>query len=169
MTKGKRWCLWLFALVCLTPAVWGQRPQRSMDMHEYHSHKPAEGRAVEEILSGNDSTTPEINWDRLAGGMAVVLALLCVSIYGLKKLRASSLTGVGRYLQVLESRSLGHKRQLLLIRVGARIVLIACTGDTIKRVAEFEQEELPGEEENAQTDDKNRFARMMDGLVGGSE
>ncbi len=86
---------------------------------------------------------PKPKWGRLAAGTAAVLALVCLGVFVLKWLNGGMPLNRGRYLELLESRPIGSKVQLFLIKVGQQAVLIACRGETVARVAQFHEDDLP--------------------------
>lgn len=86
---------------------------------------------------------PAIPWGRLLWGTALVAGLICVGVYALKRLNGGFPLNRGRYMELLETRPVGRKVQLFLVRVGRRAVLLASSGSNVTRVAEFADEELP--------------------------
>ncbi len=82
-------------------------------------------------------------WVRVVGGTMLVIGLICVGVYVVKKLDGGGLLRKGRYMELLEARMVGRKLHLYLVRVAGRIVLLAAAGDSVTRVAEFAEEELP--------------------------
>ena len=170
MKKLRRWfaLLSVFALIVsvqiahASEANSAQRPGQSTGAGGEHA-------SVERLFSGpHQSVAPEIDWDRVAYGMAAVLALLFLGIYGLKKLRARGIGAKGHCIEVLESRTLARKEKLFLIQVGERAILIASTGETITRVAEFDADELPQRTEDTGADQSGQFASLIRSQLGGS-
>lgn len=135
-------------------------------------HRAPQGRKSIARQTAKKSARPGglsemVDWDRLAWGTAAVVALGCLGVYALKKLNKRP--GAGRYLEVLETRRLGRKFQLFLIRVGSRVVLIACQGDTVACVAELEQDELPEREEQTAGEGNVSFRWLLQSFVGGKQ
>lgn len=62
---------------------------------------------------------------RFAGSLLLVLALLGGLLWGLKRMQAGVRLSPGvRQLQVLEAVSVGPRQKIVLVRVGAREVLV---------------------------------------------
>ena len=89
------------------------------------------------------SVSDAIPWGQLVWGTAVVVGLICLGFWGLKKLNGGLPLNKGRYLEVLEARPVAGKVQLFLVKVGDRVVLLAATADNVTAVAEIPADELP--------------------------
>ncbi|MFO8008631.1 MAG: flagellar biosynthetic protein FliO [Candidatus Brocadiia bacterium] len=90
-----------------------------------------------------DTQETQIPYGRVVGGTAVVIGLICLGVYVVKKLDSRGVLRKGRHLDVLETRTLGRRLQLYLVRVGERVVLLAATAESVSPVAEFTRDELP--------------------------
>ncbi len=86
----------------------------------------------------------EIPWVRLVSGTAVVLALACFGAYGLKRLESRGRSG--RCIEVLDSRSLGRKTQVFVLKVAGRVIVLAGSGENVTLLAELDESELPAPE-----------------------
>ena len=144
------------AALAQTPAAepaWRERER------EYALHWGERARS-----SGRDSAQP-LPWARLLSGFLFVLALTCAGIFALKRLSGRAPLNRGRYLEVLESRAVGRKMRLVLVRVAGRVVLIAGEGEHASAVTEFSQEELPAFDETPSPTPKG-FAPLLRRLSG---
>ena len=112
---------------------------------------------------------PSFPWVRLVCGTAAVGAIVCFGVWGLKWLNGGSPLNRGRYMEVLESRPIGHKVQLFLIKVGGRIVLLACRGENVASLAQFEEGELPQPEQAAGQRAGARFKSLFQHVLKGQQ
>jgi flagellar biogenesis protein FliO len=108
--------------------------------------------------------TPEVPWGRLVYGTTAVVGLICLGVYVLKKLGGGAAFGRGRYMDVLETRIIGRGMQLLLVRVAGRVVLLAASGETVTRVAEFKEEDLPAVQTEGEELEPDRFRNLLENL-----
>lgn len=170
MNTSKTWLVWLlvFVFILTISPAWGGETDGNVPLQQ-QAPKSTERSSVARIMPGTKCVAPQIDWDRIAYGIAAVMGLLCVGVYGLKKLREHSFGSTGRYVDILDSRVLGRKGELVLVQVGERVVLLARTGDRIDKLAEFTRDELPEQEETGNRQDNGRFAGLMRSLVRGSE
>lgn len=170
MDKYRKWLIWQFVFVFTMSAipVCAATPD-DMAARQVPPHESPDRSVVAKLLRGRQGGQPQVDWERLAGGMAAVLGVLCLGVYALKKLRAASLGGEGRYIEVIESRALGRKVQIYLLRVGDRVLLIACTEDKVSSVAELGSDELPEQPEKSDKGEAGRFSGLVQSLVRGSE
>jgi len=88
-----------------------------------------------------ESADYDIPWARTVGGTLFVVGLVCVGVYVVKKLDRSAFQR-GRYVEVVESRAVGRKLELHLVRLAGRVILVASGEQGIARVAEFPEGEL---------------------------
>ncbi len=114
-------------------------------------------------------TQPDLPWERVLGGTMVVVALVCVGVYVVKKLDRGGLLRKGRHLEVLETRIVGRKLQLYLVRVADRVVLLAQTGNAVTRVAELDKGELPSLDAQEQPATAQGFGSMLKKLARASQ
>ena len=101
------------------------------------------GAVSESPMSAWSYSQPDIPWAQVVSGTLLVSALACVAIWLLKRLGGRSPLSRGRYLDVLEARSVGRNVQLLLVRAAGKVVLLAVGGGNVACVAEFAADELP--------------------------
>ena len=75
---------------------------------------------------------------RMVGSMAVVIALLLVVLWGLKRIQNQMLTAkhTGR-MQVLESQSMGTRQKIALVRIGEHEVLLGITPTQINALGQW--------------------------------
>jgi flagellar biogenesis protein FliO len=112
-----------------------------------------------------DSEVPAIPWKRLAYGTAAVVALICIGVYALKKLSGGRLGG-GRYIRVMEARPLGRNVQLFVVKVGGRVLVLAYGGETVSRVAELTEEELPESQASEGLAAQGGFGALLSRIAG---
>jgi flagellar biogenesis protein FliO len=110
-----------------------------------------------------------IPWARVIGATGSVIALVCIGVFVAKKLDSGRLLRGGRYVELLESRAVGRRLQLYLVRVAGRVVLLAQTGATVTRVAEFDQQELPCPEAEGRPVSAGGFTRLLRKLAGAAQ
>jgi len=122
--------------------------------------RPPWGRQI----TGGDR--PEIEWGRVLLGLAVIAGLVLGGATLLRRLNGGLPLGGGRYLQVLEAKSVGGKVSLFLVRIGERVVLLAANGDNVTRVCDFGADELPEFEPDARPARDAGFAGLLKRLAG---
>ncbi len=106
---------------------------------------------------------PPIPWGRVIGGTSAVIALICGGVYLLKRFGGGGLPGRGGYLEVIESRPAGRNVQLLLVKVGRRVLLLASCGGSVARIAELSEDELPSDDAPGTTEG---FRALLQRLTG---
>jgi flagellar biogenesis protein FliO len=107
-----------------------------------------------------------VPWARVIGGTTLVVGLVCVGVYLVKKLGGGALLRKGRYMELLETRVVGRRLQLFLVRVAGRIVLIASSGDHVTQVAEFPEGELADLQPAGQATAAEGFRGLFKKLAG---
>ena len=112
---------------------------------------------------------PQIPWARVVSGTLAVAALACFGVWLLKKLNGGGAPGRQRYLEVIEARSVGRNVQLLLVRAAGKVLLLACGGGTVTRVAEFAEGELPEPEGMQGPGSLEGFKSLWQRMVGAPE
>jgi flagellar biogenesis protein FliO len=86
---------------------------------------------------------PDLPWGRVVWGTLVVVGLICLGVYLLKRVGGGALSGRGRYMEVLEVRPVMRGVNLFLVRVAGRVVLFGSTGQQVTQLSEFAEGELP--------------------------
>ena len=119
-----------------------------------------------EWLPGGESEL-DIPWRRISYGFGIVLAVLCVGIYLLKRVSGVS-PGGGSYMEILEAKPLTGKLKLFLVKIGPRVVLLAARGEAIEKIGEFAEEDMPFPEDTDMRE-KGRFSRVMTDILGAGE
>lgn len=132
---------------------------------------PGGAGAAPRVPGGPPATdfAADIPWLRVVWATLLVVGLICLGVYLLKKLGGSALLGRGRYMDVLEARPLGRKMHLFLVRVAGRVVLLSVSGENVTRLAEFPEQELPELEETHEAGPRKGFGQLMRSLAGVSE
>jgi flagellar biogenesis protein FliO len=67
-------------------------------------------------------------------------------------------------MDVLETRLVGRKVQLFLVKVAGRVVLLASNGENVTSVAEFAEDELPLEEPAKRQHAESGFGSLLKSL-----
>jgi flagellar biogenesis protein FliO len=102
------------------------RPVRSADKADIESQRV--GRGEGGALDG---------WVRTIGAMAVVVVLILLARWGLRKLGPAAAGGRGgKGLDVLASVSLSPRHQLRLVRLGRRVVLVGVGPEGLAALSE---------------------------------
>ncbi|MFO7956046.1 MAG: flagellar biosynthetic protein FliO [Candidatus Brocadiia bacterium] len=109
----------------------------------------------------------DVPWARVLGGTLFVVGLVCVGVYVIKKLDGGAFRR-GQYLEVLESRAVGRKLELHLVRVAGRVILIASGEHGVAAVAELNEEELPPLEEADERPAADGFQTLLQRFAGGN-
>jgi flagellar biogenesis protein FliO len=123
-------CLALLLMLAISADAWaaqGERPEAPPGVAAF----------------GPLPAPPSVPWWRLLWGTGVVVGLMCLGVLAAKKLNGGLPLNRGRHMEVLEVRPAGRKVQLLLVRVGDRVILFACCGSSVTRLAELAADELP--------------------------
>jgi flagellar biogenesis protein FliO len=109
----------------------------------------------------------DVPWARVLGGTLFVVGLVCFGVYVIKKLDGGAFRR-GQYLEVLESRAVGRKLELHLVRVAGRVILIASGEHGVAAVAELNEEELPPLEEADARPAADGFQTLLQRFAGGN-
>ena len=102
----------------------------------------------------------------LVCGTLAVCGLICFAVFAVKKLNGGLPMNRGRYLELLESRTVGRNLRLFLVKVAGRVVLLAATDQSASCVAEFTDEELPQEAVGAGAPAGAAFGSLLKRLAG---
>ena len=127
-------------------------------LREEHQALAEELRAASGGAGGEEVTVP---WVRMLSGFLVVVAVICLGVFLLKRLNGGAALSRGRYLGIIESRPVGRKMHLYLVRVAGRVVLIAAHGDHATTVTEFAEEELPALQERPGASGAGGFGDLL--------
>ncbi len=109
---------------------------------------------------------PSVPWVQLVCGTLAVCGLICFAVFAVKKLNGGLPMNRGRYLELLESRTVGRNLRLFLVKVAGRVVLLAATDQSASCVAEFTDEELPQEAVGAGAPAGAAFGSLLKRLAG---
>lgn len=104
------------------------------------------------------------DWLSFAISFAVVLALLGLVLFGLKKMQSGGLLGLPhRRIRVLETFSTGPRQKMVLVRVKDQEILIGLTVQQMTTLASWtlSPEELAAEIENAPASGRNEVAAPL--------
>lgn len=118
---------------------------------------------------GTPFAPPPIPWQRLLYGTTAVAGLICLGVFALKKFGGGAVFGRGHYMHVLETRLVGRKVQLFLVKIAGRVVLLASNGENVTSVAEFGEDEFPLEEPAMQQHVENGFRTLLKNLGRGRQ
>jgi len=106
-------------------------------------------------------------WGRVVFGTLIVILLICGGVWLLKRLNAGMPLNKGRYMEVLETRPLGNKIQLFLVKVGSKVVLLACRGENVTALGEFSQDDFPAAEPPEGIGGRGGFKSLMQHVLRG--
>ena len=109
---------------------------------------------------------PRIPWVRLFSGMALVVGVVCLGVFAVKRFGGGVAFARGRYMEVLETCAVGQKVQLMLVKVAGRVVLLAAAGETVSRLAELDEADLPELEAGAESASFEGFKSLLCRLAG---
>jgi flagellar biogenesis protein FliO len=118
---------------------------------------------------GGKGQETSIPWMRVLGATCFVVGLTCVGVYVVKKLDRKGLLRRGQHMDLVEARMVGRKLQLYLVRVGDRVIMLASAGDTVTRVAEFGEDELPKLDAAPRVAERSGFRSVFSNLLGARE
>ncbi|MCD4831077.1 MAG: flagellar biosynthetic protein FliO [Anaerohalosphaeraceae bacterium] len=74
---------------------------------------------------------------RMVIGVIMVVAMGVAAIYLSKKMLPKFGTQSGKKIKIIETVSLGQRRTLHLVEVGAHEILIGCSGESISKLADI--------------------------------
>jgi len=78
------------------------------------------------------------DWLSFAFSFGVVLALLGILLYALKRMQSGNLLGMGqRRIRVMDSMSLAPRQKIVLVRVRDQDILLGITAQQINTLASF--------------------------------
>ncbi|UCC43417.1 MAG: flagellar biosynthetic protein FliO [Candidatus Zixiibacteriota bacterium] len=126
----------------------------------------AEGSGTSQSSSGFAPATPVWSMLKMISALVVVIILVYLGLYLLKRLMSSRQRRSGRkaLLEVIQSTYVGPKKTVSLIRVADRSVLVGVTDAQISILTEMDADEtaviLAGESEK---EEPGSFARLLGG------
>lgn len=99
----------------------------------------------EAIPSLTESVMPSLT--RIAITLCVVVFIIYLTVFLLKKLSGSRMGGVGKgkTVQVIEQTYLAPKKSVCLLKLADRAVLVGITDSSINLLTEFDWEALPSD------------------------
>lgn len=117
----------------------------------------------------------EIGWNEwlsMMSSLAVVLALLAATLFGLKKMGLSTSKDATKKLQVSEVHNLGPRQKLILVSINNEQVLLGVTPQAINHLGNWpdqktvaSQEKQPAEVDQADSDiaaeSPSKFQQLM--------
>jgi flagellar protein FliO/FliZ len=85
----------------------------------------------------------EIGWSEwlsMMSSLAVVLALLAATLFGLKKMGLSSAKDLSKKLQVGEVHNLGPRQKLIVVTINNEQILLGVTPQAINRLGNWQDQ-----------------------------
>jgi flagellar protein FliO/FliZ len=85
----------------------------------------------------------EIGWSEwlsMMSSLAVVLALLAVTLFGLKKMGLSSAKDLSKKLQIGEVHNLGPRQKLIVVTINNEQILLGVTPQAINRLGNWQDQ-----------------------------
>jgi len=82
----------------------------------------------------------EIGWNEwlsMMSSLAVVLALLAATLFGLKKMGLSSAKDLSKKMQVSEVHNLGPRQKLIVVTINNEQILLGVTPQSINRLGNW--------------------------------
>jgi flagellar protein FliO/FliZ len=103
---------------------------------------PARGTGAERDLVRREVGGPAAGWGQMVLALAIVIGVLLVVAFALKRLGGRAAAARGGPVEVLARSTVGPKQQLLLVRLGAKLVLVGSSPaglNTLHVVADAEE------------------------------
>ena len=120
--------------------------------------------SAESASLGMSSTVAEVDIGRWIGALIMVLLLVCLSAWALKKIQSMGGIG-GGYLKVISAVSLGGRERAVLLKVDRRYVLVGVAVGSVRTLVVFEPGELL--ECDSSSRESGVFAGQLSGLLQG--
>ncbi len=83
---------------------------------------------------------------RLFGSLAIVLGLIVITAFVLKRMLVDSkhtpTRGAGKLVQVIQTFPLGGKRRIYLVKVASRVLVVGGSGDNLSLLTELPEDEV---------------------------
>ncbi|MDX1268083.1 MAG: flagellar biosynthetic protein FliO [Oceanisphaera sp.] len=86
---------------------------------------------------------PQVRWDSWALSSVLVIGVILVLGWLLRRLRGASLLGGSRQLNIVASLALGQRERLLVVQVGKEQWLLGVTAQQISGLGKLEQPLAP--------------------------
>ncbi len=138
---------WFLAAVLIMAAVGVVYGNRSDTSAVVTQNEPAAdaGEQQDAIPALTESVVPSLT--RIALTLCVVVAIIYLTVFLLKKLSGSRAggTGRGKTVQVIEQTYLAPKKSVCLLKLADRAVLVGITDTSINLLTEFDWDSLPGD------------------------
>lgn len=102
-----------------------------------------------------DAVDTSLQFIRVAGSLALVLALLFAVLYGLRKLkRFSGKSGAESWIEVLAQHAFGPKHFLLVVKVQSQLFLLGISPQGMHFLAPLDGTPPPGSSSSDKEDKK---------------
>jgi len=138
---------WFLAAVLIIGAVgmvYANKSDSSMALTQNETATVA-GEQQDAFPSLTESVVPSLT--RIALTLCVVVAIIYLTVFLLKKLSGSRAGGTarGKTVQVIEQTYLAPKKSVCLLKLADRAVLVGITDTNISLLTEFDWESLPSD------------------------
>jgi len=107
----------------------------------------------------------EIGWDEwlsMMSSLAVVLALLAATLFGLKKMGLSNTKDTTKKLQISEVHNLGPRQKLIVVTINNEQVLLGVTPRAINRLGNWPEQQTADDLEQSNEIDQAESEIAMD-------
>jgi|TARA_B110000908_G_C10245947_1_gene448806 flagellar biosynthetic protein FliO len=107
----------------------------------------------------------EIGWDEwlsMMSSLAVVLALLAATLFGLKKMGLSKTKDTTKKLQISEVHNLGPRQKLIVVTINNEQVLLGVTPQAINRLGNWPEQQTADDLEQSNEIDQAESEIAMD-------
>ncbi len=107
----------------------------------------------------------EIGWDEwlsMMSSLAVVLALLAATLFGLKKMSLSNTKDTTKKLQISEVHNLGPRQKLIVVTINNEQVLLGVTPQAINRLGNWPEQQTADDLEQSNEIDQAESEIAMD-------
>jgi len=140
--------LWL----CMAVAALGLCAAVSADEND-SATPPAQSAPAPPIADDEEEIVPSLtesvvpSLTRIAVTLGIVVAIIYLTVFLLKKLSGNRVGGAGRgkTVQVIEQTYLAPKKSVCLLKLADRAVLVGITDANITLLSEFDWDSLPGD------------------------
>ncbi len=96
-----------------------------------------------EVPSAGEAPSGWAVLGRLFGSLAIVLGLIVITAFVLKRMLANSKhTPGGKLVQVIQTFPLGGKRQIYLVKVAGRVLVVGGSGDNLSLLTDLPEDEV---------------------------
>ena len=107
----------------------------------------------------------EIGWNEwlsMMTSLAVVLALLAATLFGLKKMGLSNTKDTTKKLQISEVHNLGPRQKLIVVTINNEQVLLGVTPQAISRLGNWPEQQTADDLEQSNEIDQAESEPAMD-------